>query len=154
MITKVDNGMLVEFVKKKPQYPETYKDCCEVLMGKTDFQDYSLVLTKLSTNKNEENSISPEPPHIALINNFYKLIICRDAYWKIAGEQMGLGKPWKFDYDLLKDKYSSAILYYNGFIQKNEIRHMNAILIFPTEEMRDKFYENFKDLIEICKELL
>lgn len=25
---------------------------------------------------------------------------------------------------------------------------------FPTEEMRDAFYENFKDLIEKCKELL
>ena len=25
---------------------------------------------------------------------------------------------------------------------------------FPTEEMRDAFYENFKDLIEQCKELL
>jgi hypothetical protein len=28
------------------------------------------------------------------------------------------------------------------------------ILAFPTEEMRDTFYENFKDLIEQCKELL
>ena len=30
----------------------------------------------------------------------------------------------------------------------------NKILAFPTEEMRDAFYENFKDLIEQCKELL
>ena len=29
----------------------------------------------------------------------------------------------------------------------------NAIT-FPTEEMRDAFHENFKDLIESCKELL
>ena len=27
-------------------------------------------------------------------------------------------------------------------------------LAFPTEEMRDAFYENFKELIEECKELL
>lgn len=27
-------------------------------------------------------------------------------------------------------------------------------LAFPTAEMRDTFYENFKDLIEQCKELL
>ena len=31
---------------------------------------------------------------------------------------------------------------------------VNVILTFPTEEMRDAFYENFKDLIEGCKELL
>jgi hypothetical protein len=30
----------------------------------------------------------------------------------------------------------------------------NTILAFPTEEMRDEFYENFKYLIEQCKELL
>ena len=30
----------------------------------------------------------------------------------------------------------------------------NSILSFPTEEMRDEFYNNFKDLIEQCKELL
>ena len=28
------------------------------------------------------------------------------------------------------------------------------VLSFPTAEMRDVFYENFKDLIEQCKELL
>jgi hypothetical protein len=30
----------------------------------------------------------------------------------------------------------------------------NYLLDFPTEEIRDTFYENFKDLIEACKELL
>ena len=37
---------------------------------------------------------------------------------------------------------------------ENETYNRNAILAFPTEEMRDAFYENFKDLIEQCKELL
>jgi hypothetical protein len=148
---KEDNGKFY-LVKKKPLFPKTYKDCCEVLMGKTDFQDYSLVLTKLSTNKNEENSISPEPPHITLINNYYKLLICRDAYWKIAGKQMGLGKPWEPDGDAET---------YNIYRNKNTIRLGGAcwggncnILEFPTEEMLDAFYENFKELIEACKELL
>ena len=30
----------------------------------------------------------------------------------------------------------------------------NHLLVFPTEEMRDAFYENFKKEIEECKELL
>ena len=30
----------------------------------------------------------------------------------------------------------------------------NSVFVFPTEEMRDAFYENFKSDIEICKELL
>lgn len=148
---KEDNGKFY-LVKKKPLFPKTYKDCCEVLMGKTDFQDYSLVLTKLSTNKNEENSISPEPPHITLINNYYKLLICRDAYWKIAGEQMELGKPWKPDWDWREYKFCIGTIY--DKIEKFHVGPQNYILEFPTEEMRDAFYENFKELIEACKELL
>jgi hypothetical protein len=81
-----------------------------------------------------------------------KLLICRDAYWKIAGEQMGLGDSWK--YDMSKDEFSYAISYQYGWLEKNEIRHKNAILTFPTKEMRDAFYENFKKDIEQCKELL
>jgi hypothetical protein len=65
---------------------------------------------------------------------------------------MRLDKDWK--YDMSKDEFSCAISYQYGCIEKNEIRHKNAILTFPTKEMRDTFYENFKDLIEQCKELL
>lgn len=43
---------------------------------------------------------------------------------------------------------------FNNEIVKSGTSHRNAILAFPTEEMRDAFYENFKDLIENCKELL
>lgn len=39
-------------------------------------------------------------------------------------------------------------------ILKNCPTAFNKILIFPTEEIRDIFYENFQDKIEECKELL
>ena len=140
------------FVKKKPQYPKTYKECCKVLMGKNDFQDFELVLTKISINGYEGNSISLCPPYISLINNFYKLLICRDAYWKIAGEQMGLDKSWKPDW-----KDDSEIYYtisYKGInIKCYNNTDVYSKLAFPTAEMRDAFYENFKDTIEGCKEL-
>ena len=122
-------------------------------MGKTDFQDYSLLLTKLSTKINEANSISPEPPHITLINNFYKLLICRAAYWKIAGDQMGLGKPWKPDW--LNTEQDKFVLYtHNNVICLNRFVLGHSVLAFPTAEMREAFLENFKGLIEMCKELL
>lgn len=141
------------FVKKKPKYPENYKECCEVLMGKTDFQDFELVLTKLAITRNEENSISPEPPKIALINNFYKLIICRDAYWKIAGVEMGLGKFWEPDWNSLDKKYN--VYNYRGDIKYDYFTVIDrCLLVFPTAEMRNAFYGNFKELIEKCKELL
>lgn len=133
-VTQVDNGMLVEFVKKQPQYPKTYKECCDVL--------------GLSTMDNDAKGYKD-----ILIIQFQELLIARDAYWKIAGEQMWLGKPWKPDWlNVEQDKF---VLYtHDNVICLNRFVLGHNVLAFPTEEMRDAFYENFKDLIEHVKELL
>lgn len=133
-ITKVDNGMLVEFVKKQPKYPKTYVECAKTLD--------CFCAAYIDGYKCE------------LLDNFQKLLICRDAYWKIAGEQMGLGKPWEFENP--SRRYVFTIENFGGNILKNAVtaRILNRILVFPTEEMRDAFYENFEELIETCKELL
>lgn len=133
------------FVKKKPQYPKTFDECCKVLLGKTSFQDFTLCLTKLSTITKMDNVISPDPPHIKEINALYKLLICRDAYWKIAGD-------WKPEFRFGKKKY--CIMTKDNKVISSTVEETNRILAFPTEEMRDTFYENFNDLIEDCKELL
>jgi hypothetical protein len=89
-----------------------------------------------------------------LYSNFIQLIRCRDAYWKIAGEQMGLGKSWEPNYTSLVNNEYFTIHTFNNEIIKSGTSHRNAILAFPTEEMRDKFFENFKGLIEKCVKLL
>ena len=88
------------------------------------------------------------------------LIICRDAHWKIAGEEMGLGKPWEPDWKNSEER-RYCIVIIEGDINLPEkvltkwiLKVTNKILVFPTEEMRDAFYENFKKEIEMCKELL
>ena len=138
-ITQTDNGMLVEYVEKKPKYPKTYVECCEVIANS---KPYAMNEHYTDVNK--------------LLQTFQTLYICRNAYWKIAGEEMELGKPWK-------PKFGKTILFDITFYlyQDNFVLHKgqyassdNCILVFPTEEMRDAFYENFKDLIEDCKELL
>jgi hypothetical protein len=88
-----------------------------------------------------------------LVEKLQDLLYARDAYWKIAGEQMGLGKPWKPDWlNVEQDKY--VLFTHNNAICSNSYVLGHNILAFPTEEMRDAFYENFKDWIEQCKELL
>jgi hypothetical protein len=83
-----------------------------------------------------------------LFESLYHLKVCRDAYWKIAGEEMGLGKPWKPDFDNL----STNLEYIK--IVKGCFTYSSRVFAFPTEEMRDAFKENFGPDIEICKELL
>lgn len=132
------------WVQKKPVYPKTYKECCDIL--------------NLSWNKFfvmfdiDHNGLTDAENN--LYESFIKLKRCRDAYWKIAGEQMGLGKSWEPKYETLTDNTFFTIQTFNGEIDKSATSHRNSILAFPTIEMRDAFYENFKELIEKCKELL
>jgi hypothetical protein len=128
----IENGKCF-VVRKQSKYPNTHEECCKVL--------------GINSINNDNKGYRWE-----LLCGLQELFICRDAYWKIAGEQMGLGKHW--EYDMSKDEFSPAISYQYGYIQKCEIRHQNKILIFPTKEMRDAFYENFKELMESVKELL
>ena len=87
-----------------------------------------------------------------LIEKFQDLLYARDAYWKIAGEQMGLGKPWEPDWTTFEAM--PAIFRFRYNIVCDFIKGYHCLLVFPTTEMRDDFYENFKDLVEQCKELL
>jgi hypothetical protein len=111
--------------RKRPRFPKTYEECCDVL-GKTKAHQ------SVSGYKTE------------LLEDFQKLLICRDAYLKFL-------KNWAWDYVdrcFIIANNSSRIITteYHG--------NDNCVLAFPTYESRDAFYENFKELIENCKELL
>lgn len=136
-----ENGKFY-LVKKQQRYPKTYKECCDVLVNNDRYREILVSIPGVSYKAN-------------LIETFTKLLICRDAYWKIAGEEMDLGKPWEPDWD--DDEWPD--MYYISFDGKYLAKEkgypcVNIILIFPTEEMRDTFFNNFKVLIEQCKELL
>ena len=116
-------------LEKKKEYPKTYEECCKIIHSDPKFYVdthlYSVTLEAL-----------------------YKLFVCRDAYCKIAGDEMGLDKPWEPDWnDEEQDKY--------GF--HNEVKYTiinSAMFVFPTPEMRDAFENNFGPDLEICKEFL
>ena len=136
LINKSSGISSSEFIEwyKYFEYPKTYKECCEVL--------------GLNTMDNDAQGYEAD-----LIIRFQELLIARNAYWKIAGEQMGFNEPWKPDWNYINRKFYCIYNYKNNIV-KNVIYSENKILAFPTEEMRDAFYENFKELIEACKELL
>lgn len=119
----------------RKQYPRTYEECSKILQTSC---------TRVSAPGYRECQIS----------YFQELLICRDAYWKIAGEEMGLSGSWVPENPA--KHYIFVIDNFGGMIRKNEVvsKTVNRILFFPTKEMRDAFFENFKDLIENCKEFL
>jgi hypothetical protein len=111
-------------------YPKTYLECREML-GESAYYGFSVYAT------------------------LQNLIICRNAYWKIAGEQMGLGKPWEPDFTNDDEErygiYTAANKVVKDFCGVGDV---NMILTFPTEKMRDEFCNNFDPDIEFCKEFL
>lgn len=115
-------------VKKKKYYP-TFKNLgeCKEILGEKDM--YQGVSGYKGT----------------LLTNFQRLLIFREAYWKLAGD-------WEPEFRFGKKKYS--IMTKDNKVISATVEETNRILVFPTEEMRDAFYENFKELIEQCKELL
>ena len=140
----VINATKIVLEKKKKEYPKTYEECAEVLdvcSGETlQYGDLTL------SNDYEFNLYT-------LLENFRKLLICRDAYWKIAGEEMGLDGPWEPDWKN-DEQFKYIITCRRGCIIKDTYTAKDVILAFPTAEMRDAFRENFDQDIEFCKELL
>lgn len=134
----VINTTKIILEKKKKEYPKTYEECCRVL-GVSEFE-----YNHTGTNVWYRHK---------LMATLDKLMLCRDAYWKLAGEEMGLSKPWEPNFE----SEASVFIIYTTFgeISKAEyLGHKRYILTFPTEEMRDNFFTNFKKLIESVKELL
>ena len=117
------------------KFPKTFEECWEVLGLTVD----SILDT---TVENGTKMYGSE------LWGLYKLLICRDAYWKLCGN-------WKPDWkNMYQDRW---IIYVScGNVYKSEIKkeQCNFILVFPTEEARDIFYDNFKSDIEYIKELL
>jgi hypothetical protein len=121
-------------VLKQPKYPTTYGECCDVI-------GYDPCEDEINCYKSSD------------IESFVRLLICRDAYWKIAGEVMGLDGTWKPDWNN-NEIIKYCIFFEKDVISKCKFRDTQFILAFPTKEILDMFLKHFRDLIEKCKDLL
>ena len=81
-----------------------------------------------------------------LLETLRELLLFRDAWWKMADD-------WKPDWTNFKVNKFCIGVDRNITSSCNKVTG-NKILAFPTAEMRDAFHDNFKEQIEICKELL
>lgn len=128
--------------KKKKEYPKTYEECCKILdfCGEYFFTTYEDGIHF----PGEDNNIYQILKSTSILT---KLLICRNAYWKIAGEEMELGKSWEPDYnDFNKTSSMYCLCGKFGLSVINPLQ-----FVFPSKEMRDEFAENFKKDIDFCK---
>ena len=125
-----DDRQQVVLQKIKPKYPKTYGECCEIL----DYEQEMHTVTGYDAE---------------LIENFQTLKLCRDAYWKLAGD-------WKPITDQAPVIPTTYHVHYDSSVSLYCCHRGSGgkFLLFPTGEMAEEFSENFKDLIDRCKELL
>lgn len=137
---KTINGTKFIIVKKPSKYPKTYEECCAFLGYKIFQYD--------APHFDNSNA-----PYYWSLVSLQKLLICRDTYWVIAGDEAGLGMPWRPDWKHGMEHWIIGT-YMGDFFDTSTESYRNTILAFPSEDMRDAFYNNFEELIIKCKELL
>ena len=110
----------------KPTYEEAVKWCIKNL------KDYRESVCTEYVNEKQENAIEA----------LRKLIILRDYY----------NEGWQPDWE--DDEWKYFIEYYRGKLSVERTCGNNRVLAFKSKEIRDKFLEVQKELLEIAKPLL
>lgn len=133
-------------VKKHLKLPTTYEDCCMIVnmdarlsfhLARTYNKDGNVVAPTLSNKWHE---------YMAAFETLRRMIICRDAYWKILND-------WEPNWhDKHEIKY--VIVNSGGIVANSWCWTDVHTFAFPTQESRDKFLESFKDKLEICKNFI
>lgn len=125
---------------KKPVWPKNFEECCKVL----NLEDSDILDTS------RENGTRPYGPELWA---YYELLIARDAFRKVASDEMGLDKPWEPDWkNFEQPKY--VLFLRDGEICSDIKNISQCLLAFPTKESRDQFLNIFGDLIESCKNFI
>lgn len=133
LVDKIEGNKVILKAHKK-EFPKTWEGCIAILVD---------------NNRLDERTIAGDTPKLYVpkelskpFKALSKLLVCREVYR--AG--------WSPDWNDTDDKY--VIENYNNKPYKECYSNIARILSFQSKEVRDKFLENFRDLIEEAKELI
>lgn len=115
----------IVFKKKGKKLPKTYIE----FLNNYDHSDRTTILVQ---NKYEKAFLA-----------LRMLLELRDVY----------NDGWKPDW-LSYDEDKFVIYYHRNEIKIDCLTNTNTVLSFKSKELRDEFYDNFKDIIEQARELL
>jgi hypothetical protein len=144
VIDKQEGNKLI-LKENKPEL-DTWEKCIKYLHSKIGLyyiNNDSLPIIKVSSNFDSQDiNVFPEEyinPMLALM----QLLVCYKAW---IGD-------WKPDYKDVNSKKYCIFSDYNRILTTT-VTDTQYVLAFPTFDIRDKFLETFKDLLEQAKPLL
>ena len=125
-----------------PRSWEEFCEKCRIEKNESYINSEGKILSFVTTSKRSWDNICPSKKsaeaHLAMIQ-LEQLRNC----WR---------QGWEPDWNNVSDKYCIYFVSGDAWLEKCQTRQ--CPFAFPTAEMRDAFYEAFKEEIEICKELL
>ena len=131
----------IVFKKIERELPKSWEDLYEVGGWFVDFHSDVVTSGSMRTGDNVKNRFPTKKEAEACLA-LAQLCQLRDRY----------NDGWKPNWKNGTEKYS---IYFNADkIYSGDIYKTQSVLSFKTKELRDKFLENFRDLIEIAKPLL
>lgn len=129
--------------------PTSWEEFCEnypIRNGEVGFDGYcsnTVIYNRCERDSKDDVMVLPNAEYAEAIMALCKLIQLRDCY------RCG----WKPDFDdVTGSKF--AIYTSENELTKVEFFTINAVISFQTREIRDAFFDNFKDLLETAKILL
>ena len=131
----------IVFKKVENELPKKWEDLYEVKGWFVDFQSKVVTSGSMRTGDSVKNRFPTKEEAEACIA-LAQLCQLRDRY----------NDGWKPDWKKDNDKYT--IIYSSDKIDTSFSVYSQRILSFKTVELRDKFLENFRGLIETAKPLL
>src|SRR5574344_30003 len=148
--TKVENGVIIPiFENKEVELSRTWEEWCAknksnkfvYIRKDSEIKTFIVAVDEVLDPIQDRNSIkgvSRAESFLALM----QLMNLRDEY----------RQGWEPNYGDHSDKY--VITYYKTAITCDMFLHYNAILSFQSADIRDKFLEDFRELIEQAKEFI
>ena len=134
----------IVFKKKENKLPTKWEDLKYISGYFTDLYSYSYYLENAEAEKANRN-VFPTKVEAEACLALSQLCQLRDAY---------NGEPLADWCDCEDDNTKYCIYFYEEKIWKLQNRRDRNVLSFKTAELRDKFLENFEDLILTAKPLL
>lgn len=138
-VNKIENDKIT-LKESKKKLPKTWEECSKLLNHKEYIGEYGDIINCTSLTNPFSNVLPVGFGKLLLA--LCQLLVCREIY----------RDGWKHDWK--EDKVKYVILTRSNEIVKGKYESIKCTLSFQSEEVRDEFLENFRDLIEKAKELI
>lgn len=140
-------GSTIILEKVPDPFPGTWEACARKMGDNLEYITPASNITNAGYSpvmSHKENRNLVPTGYGAKVLALEELLLCREAYWD----------GWKPNWEETTIKYCIRTLPYKKECYKLCTTSARCILAFPTEEMRDHFFQSFKDLILKAGELL